>query len=91
MTGTAKGFTSYISNYTRANRDRQRGMQVMEKAMDLRKMKYCAQNKRGANLTHQVPGSLISVPAAAGAQGEQGAWDWPMARFNHLSDLVKSK
>lgn len=47
-------------------------MQVMEKAADLRKMKYNVERKRGSNLAPKVPSSLISVPAAAGAQGERG-------------------
>ena len=34
---------------------------------------------------------MISVPVAAGAQGEQGAGGWPVGRLNHSLGLVKSK
>lgn len=47
-------------------------MQAMEKAADLRKMKYNVRHGRGANLAPKVPSSLVSVPAAAGAQGDPG-------------------
>lgn len=35
-------------------------------------MKYNVQHGKGANLAPKVPSSLISVPAAAAAQGEPG-------------------